>query len=505
MNEERGSHLFSEAIRSLEDGNLDRAEALFIDVLDNLEKRHHHAILSLKSLVTISTDRGDFDTAIDWSLRLLDAQTGALGHTHADVSRTVMNIATMCETQGRPDIAREVKELHQYALAAERATKAQQVKTLRESRKTVEDETPDEADYDVTRLTLQELVAKSTHNFYEKIDTGKAPYVSMIFLGVLGILFVVIFALKLCYSTEHNELLSSSQPRFSAADDRIKIQFVTPRIAEVTIDDKRKLKLPFSCYGYNAIEIADLLMLLPTENEYWLKRTPDGLIDRAGTEFFSETHTDREILALMASLQVSADSYYKRNKLYPDSLKQLGDFTYRNPYTKRMDYPLMQSVDIPGRLSPDKYLQTLKRGALWEDEPILYPGCVNICHLSRKTNSSVPESLVIQGCNKQGRFFHKSDGSPYVVVCERGLPEKTLPLTVFDRTGRICLLDIHPAWASLVLLLIMCRHGIFFSLLGAAFFSLSGRFAGDTPKRVAIGIGALLFGLGAVCLVLAWI
>ncbi len=504
MNEERGSHLFSEAIRSLEDGNLDRAESYFIDALKNLEKRHHHAILSLKSLVTISTDRGDFDTAIDWSLKLLDAQTGALGHTHADVSRTVMNIATMCETQGRPEIAREVKELHQYALAAERATKAQQVKTLRESRKTIEDDQPDGTDYDVGRLTLQELVVKSTQNFYRNIDTGTAPYVSMVFLSALTMVFIFLFAMKLCYSTEHNVLISGSQPRFSAADDRIKIQFVSPKNVDITIDDKRTLKFPFFCYGYSAIEIADLLTVLPTEKEYWLKRTPDGLIDRAGTEFFSESHTDREILALMSSLQVSADSYYKRHKLYPDSLKLIGDFTYKNPYTKRIDYPFMQSVDIPGKLKPDKYVQTLKRGTLWDDEPILYPGCVNICHLSRKTNSSVPETLVIQGCNKQGRFFHKSDGSPYVVICERGLPEKVLPLTMFDRTWRVCLLDIHPAWANIVLLVLICRHALFFSALGAAFFALSGKFDGDTPKRVAIGLGALMFGIGAVCLVIAW-
>ena len=513
-NEERGSQLFSEAIRALEDDDPERAEQLFIGALTNLEKKHHLAILSLKSLVTITSNKGDFDGAIDWSLQLLEAQTGALGHTHSDVSRTVMNIATMCETLGKHDIAKEVKELHQYASAAERAQKAQQVKNIRTTSKSAQvDEEPEEDEYDEKVATFGEYWKRQKQQWRANISQAGGLIVSLVCLVAVGVLFGGLFGLKLLYSAEHNRELSqpktsidgsTSPTRYITADNRVELQFVTPTKMDAQID-ANKLTLPFKTYGYSAIEIGDLLMSLPFEKELWLQRNPDGLTDGKRT-FLHDRHMDRDMLAQIVNVADMSSRYYKRRKVYPDTIAEIGDFTYFNPYTQRKDYPLIQVVTAPGHSDPAPFLNSLHRGALWPGEPMLYPGCINIGHISHQRNMSVPETLVIHGCNRNSRFFTTSTGEPYFVVFEKGEQKQpTAPKLDFLRgVSRVCVLDIDPSWAGLVQMLITARFVLFFALLFMTFYAIAGLFDNETTKKVAFGFGTIFLVISLACVYLAY-
>lgn len=513
--EERGSQLFSEAIRSLEDGDPDRAEQQFIGALSNLDKKHHLAILALKSLVSITSNKGDFDAAIDWSLKLLESQTGALGHTHADVSKTVMNIATMCETLGKHDIAQEVKELHQYASAAERAHKAQQVKNIRSTAKSVEEEKElDDDEYDEKVATFGEYWKRQKQQWRTGIAQAGGLIVTIVFLIGLGIIAGGLVGLKVLATTDqHNLEMSKPIERndgttgattYIAADNRVEIQFVTPTKVDITIDDG-KVTLPFNTYGYSALEIGDLLLSSPLEKEYWLQLNPDGLTDGKRT-FLHERHMDREMLAQIVNVADMAGRYYKKNKVYPDAISAIGDFTYFNPYTQRTDYPLIQVVTAPGHANPDEFLHGIFKGALWPGEPMLYPGCINIGHISHERNMSVPETLVIHGCNRYSRFFTTSTGDPYYLVFQKG--EQKVPsapkLEFMRDVSRVCVLDVAPSWAGLVQLLITARFALFFFALALLYFAIAGLFDNMTTRKVALSFGliSVLLSLGAVYL--AW-
>lgn len=513
--EQRGSHLFSEAIRALEDGDNDRAEQLFIGVLNNLDQRHHQAILSLKSLVTISTNRSDFDAAIDWSLKLLEAQTGAMGHTHADVSRTVMNIATMCETLGKHDIANQVKELHHYASAAERAQKAQQVKNIRTTGKSAQlDEEPSEDAFDEEAATLPEYLSRQRENWKGSLTGASGLTISIAFVVALGLVLGLLFAMKLGYSDEHNRNFSQPRERsdgstgplrYTSADNLVEAQFVSPTKVEFDIATKKKI-LPYNLYGYSITEIGDLLMRLPFEKEYWLMRNPDGLTDEGGRSFLHERLPDRQLLAQVLNIADMAEKFYKRKKRYPDSISEIGDFTYDNPYTLRRDTPLIQVVTAPGHGTSQAFLAGLSRGALWPGEPTLYPGCINIAHVSHSTNMSVPETLVIHSCNRWSRFFTQSTGQPYFLVFEKGaqLQPKTPKLTFLNDINRVCILDFSPGFAGLILLLIKARFFLFFLALFLASYAVAGLLPHEATKKVAFWFGTAYLVLGLVCIYFAY-
>jgi hypothetical protein len=512
--EERGSQLFSEAIRALEDGDPDRAEQLFIGALNNLDKKHHLAILSLKSLVTVTSNKGDFDAAIDWSLKLLESQTGALGHTHADVSRTVMNIATMCETLGRHEIANEVKELHHYASQAERAQKARQVKNIRTTAKMVEEEKElDDDEYDEKVATFGEYWKRQKQQWRAAISQAGGVLVTALFLVGLGVLGGGLFGLKMLYSTEHNRDLAqpitrsdgtSAPMRYSTADNRVELQFTSPTKMEATIDST-KITLPFNTYGYSAIEIGDLLLSLPFEKEYWLQRNADGLTDGKRT-YLHEKHFDREMLAQVANVADMSARYFKKHKVYPDKISEIGDFTYFNPYTQRNDYPLIQVVTAPGHTDPEVFLHGLYRGAMWPGEPMLYPGCINIGHISHQRNMSVPETLVIHGCNRFSRFFTTSTGEPYYLVFSKGEQKEpsTPKLEFLHDVSRVCVLDISPAWVGLVQMLVSARFILFFAALFALFYAIAGIFDNGTTRKVSFGFGTVFLVLSLICIYLAY-
>jgi hypothetical protein len=514
-NEERGSQLFSEAIRSLEDGDNDRAEQLLIGALNNLEKRHHLAILSLKSLVTISTNKSDFDAAIDWSLKLLEAQTGALGHTHADVSRTVMNIATMCETLGRPEIAAEVKELHKYASAAERAQKARQVKNIRTTAKSVQSEDePTEDEFDEKAATFPEYVARQTENLSSALSKASGLSVTIAFLVALGLVCGTVVALKFTYTEDHNREFSQPRPRmdgtngplrYTSADNKVEAQFTSPTKVEFDIAEKKR-SFPYSCFGYSLTEIGELLTHLPFEREYWLMRNPDGLVDESGRALLHEQLPDRQLLAQVLNVADMGDRFYKKKKRYPDNISEIGDFSYDNPYTLRRDNPLVQVVTAPGHGSPDAFLNGLQNGALWPNEAVLYPGCINIAHVSHRTNSSVPETMVIHACNRWSRFFTQSSGQPYFFILQRGvqLEPKNTPLTFLNDINRVCILDVAPAFAGLVLLAIKARFVIFFGLLFAASYAVAGLFSNEVTKKVSFWFGTIYLLLALVSAYFAW-
>ena len=98
MTESNEPSNFTTAIECLEAGDLARAEKLFNLTIKKLGPAHNQSHLSYKSLISIATENGEYGKALTVSLDLLDAQINTFGIRHAETSRTINNIYTLCNT-----------------------------------------------------------------------------------------------------------------------------------------------------------------------------------------------------------------------------------------------------------------------------------------------------------------------------------------------------------------------------------------------------------------------
>ncbi len=261
--------------------------------------------------------------------------------------------------------------------------------------------------------------------------------------------------------------------------------------------DGNDQKVLFDSYGYTLQELGEIMLAPPMEKHYWLMFAPDGLRDSDGRVYYHSDHPDIDIVKQVVNIATTCGLYFKRNQFYPDSLSEIGDFSYKNSYTLRKDYPIVQIVSVPGEANVDAFLNALMHGAPWPNEAARYPGCINCAHISSKTNMSVPDTFLIHGYNGLGQLIIQSDGTPLVYALQRGkqvMPQLS-PLGHLQQTSRICLLDVHPAWAGLILTLINARYICYWAMFAVFFYFAAKFFKDDTTHKIAIsflGISILL-------------
>jgi|AGTN01.1.fsa_nt_gi hypothetical protein len=463
LNQERGSEFFSQAIKTLEEGDWDKAEQLFIAALNNLGNKHHLSVLALKSLVTISSNKGELEKSLDWSLQLLDAQSVTLGLNHADTSRTVSNIITMCVTLGKTSLADEVKELAQYAREAEKSTRTQQAAQLR--KRNVGRPPPQEDEQDEETAGLITMTGKALPELWDKTQDAPSALAIVFVVLLLTTTFGTLAALKFTFNSDANQRVYAPQTTYMLADNSRELRYESPFKMEVAVPGE-KLSIPFKAFGYDFREIGDLLLSSIIEKEHWLALTPDGFEDQTGALFFKSSSKELIVLRQVNSIVENAEVLYKRQRVYPDKLSEIGDFSYRNPYTLRRDYPVIQVVSILGNDDPNVILGRLTTGGRWGDEPASYPAGINCAHVSKKTNTSVPETFIIHAYNKYGQYFTRNDGSLYVITLQKGqLVQRSSSSHPFRGVGVIRILDLAPGLAPTLLPIFMYRLTLFYGLI----------------------------------------
>lgn len=463
LNQERGSEFFSQAIKTLEEGDWDKAEQLFIAALNNLGNKHHLSVLALKSLVTISSNKGELEKSLDWSLQLLDAQSVTLGLNHADTSRTVSNIITMCVTLGKTSLAEEVKELALYAREAEKTTRTQQAAQLRTRNVGAKPPAADERDEETAGLIT--MTGKALPEFWDKTQDAPTALVILFVVLLLTTTFGTLAALKFTFNSAANQHVYQADTTFMLADNSRELSYESPFRMQVAVPGE-KLILPFKVFGHDIREIGDLLLSSVIEKEYWLALTPDGFDDQTGATFFKTSSKELIVLRQVNNIIENAEALYKNRRGYPDKLSEIGDFSYRNPFTLRRDYPIIQVVSILGHEDPNLILSRLTTGGRWGEEPAAYPGGINCAHVSRKTNTSVPETFIIHAYNRYGQFFTRSDGSLYVITLQKGQQVRPrIPANPLRGVGIVRILDLAPGLAPTLLWIFMYRLTLFYGVI----------------------------------------
>lgn len=500
LNEERGSEFFSQAIKTLEEGDWDKAEQLFIAALNNLGNKHHLSVLALKSLVTISSNKGELEKSLDWSLQLLDAQAATLGLNHADSSRTVNNIITMCVTLGKTSLAEEVKELAQYARDAEKTTRSQQAAQLR--KRNVAPQPLEEDEHDEETAGLITITGKKLPELLDKAQDASSTLAVVLVIVLLTATFGTLIALKFTFNSDANQRVYQAETTYMLADNSRELRYQSPLKMEVALPNE-KLSLPFKTFGYDIREIGDLLLSSIIEKEYWMALTPEGFDDQTGATFFKSSSKELIVLRQVNSIVENAEGLYKRRGVYPDKLSEIGDFSYKNPYTLRRDYPIIQVVSILGHDDPNLVLGPMTAGGRWSNEPAAYPAGINCAHVSRRTNKSVPETFIIHAYNKYGRFFTREDGSLYVVTLQKGQQlQRTISSHPFHGVGAIRILDLAPGLAPTLLPIFIYRLTLFYSAI-ALVIGAMGLIWRDAKARafcfVLSGVSLIVGIVAAVC------
>ncbi len=487
--DEQGSRLFKEAIDTLEAGLFDDSVPIFESVIKSLGETHHLSILSYKSLVTISSNRGDFAKSLDWSLLLLEAQGRTLGYSHADTTKTVNNICTMCITLGKKDIAEEVKQLAKHASDKEKSKRSKQVRELR-ARNPLED----------AEETTTEVIEKnpSVGQALGMVSRSMQDVGSIVAVGFVLLLVAAIFgplaAFKYSYTESTLPSTLDSKSTFVSTDGTTKINFPSGTEVELAAGDKT-LKRTCRFYGTDFRELGDLLLCQLPCNEYILIATRDKLMEGSRTRLYKTDSAEMTVIKQRNKIIDLASDYYSKNELYPDTLEELGDAGYDNPFTLRKDYPLIQNISIPAQSNFEQLFSSLAEGRKWEGEAALYPGALNCGHVSSKFTSSAADSFVIHACDGDGRLFRRDKG-PSVVFLQRGRRIDPQPTYVPPRDAEIRVVTANEGQEDLLLILLRTRLLVFYSFVFLIFLVVGLKLNNNKGKYLSIGVALISLAVG---------
>ena len=308
---------------------------------------------------------------------LLEAQGELLGYSHADTSRTVQNICTMCVTLGKTEIAEEVRQLAKDASDKEKIERSAQVKELRsrDALRAEDEETEDTEDQGPP--TVGEALSQISSSI---LSTGAVPALLLVF-SIVGVIFIPLAVLSFTYSDTSLPPHLAKDSTFVTINGDSEVSITSgSRVSLSGADSRRDAALIVN--GRDARELGELLLNPLTKSEYLLRAVPEGLIDSNGRIIFKTEAEEFAIIKQQEEVARAANEFYTREQRYPEEIDQLGDLSYENPFTLRKDSPLIQSVTIPAQANAKQYIDGLTAGARWEGEAAFYPGAIN-CEIGR--------------------------------------------------------------------------------------------------------------------------
>lgn len=504
MSDQTDASYFTSAIECLESGDLDRAEELFKLTIQKLGNQHNQAHLAYKSLISIASEKGEYNRALNISLDLLDAQINTFGIRHAESSRTINNIHTLCNTLGKHELA---KEIMQMAKDAEQKTVASSVKKLRGDK----EELLEEEEEKIELPGAQTMIGKITepvNSLFSIMGKRLKRLVCMILvLTLLGTIFGALFALQYLETGRADEIKALSRQDYYSADGSIKLDFTKRGAAAFEIGDKT-LELPTSFYRNPSGNIGSLLLTPINTREFWIYKTPQGIDGLGDFTLYGSGSEEMELIALMTNIISVSNRLYEDQKQYPESFKEGMEnermFVYKNPFTQREDYPIVQQLKLPDQRFKDinQLLGALHAGGTWTNETSLYPGTINCLHVTAETENSFQEKFIIHGCDRYGRLITDASNGTYLLISTGGVTEKRNAQTGAAIKGATRISIIDQSMAGLAPLL-QYRLTLFYAFLGILFLGVA-KFIPDGFSKGTAGLAAAIFFLLAFVAAFIW-
>lgn len=501
MSNKQDSSSFTEAIECLQEGNLETAEHLFRKTINELGKEHHQSHLSYKSLISIYTEQGEYKAALNTSLDLLDGQIAALGIRHAETSKTVNNIYTLCNTLGKHELAEEIMQM---ARAEEQKTVASSVKMLRGEETELEEE---EEEGKIELPGAETMIGKITApvNSAFNIMGKRLKRVVCIFILIVytGIIFGALFGLKMMEGSDTGATNRFLNNVFVSASEDVQLKFPDSNSALAIIGEK-SFTIPTDIYTNPGAKIGSLLLTPINSKEVWLYGTAQGINGAGNFTLYASDASEVDLITMMKNLMMSANKSFQRDQSYPEDFQSEEHkhmFEYDNPFTLRLDYPVVQKLRIPDKRfkSMEQLIRALKSGRRWSHEPFAYPGAINCGHIVAETKNSFVEKFVIHSFDRYGRVIKDSSGSAYLLVSRGGkTEEKTEPIrTNLNSASRIAIIDSRFSGYSLLL---KNRLALFYAILAISYLLIAkfipDKFASILSTLISLGLfGAALFAL----------
>lgn len=126
-----GNRNFSVAMIALESGDFAKSEKLLRETVEMMGKTHPISMLAMKTIGSIASEHGRFEDSLEISLDLLDSQIATFGVNHAETSRTIRGILTMCKDLGKTEIANDISSIVEAASKNEKTKTTQSLQRLR--------------------------------------------------------------------------------------------------------------------------------------------------------------------------------------------------------------------------------------------------------------------------------------------------------------------------------------------------------------------------------------
>lgn len=490
---------FTRAIESLESGDTARAEALFKQTIKELGPTNNQSLLSYKSLISLATEDNNYTKALNISLDLLDAQIQALGIRHSDCTRTLNNIHTLCNTLGNKELAEEIMAM---AREAERATVATSVKRLRTNDELLEEEEEKELPGARTIFMMPIAPIKDwVDSLGEKI---KSTLSILLLVGVPVVLFAIFGVLYLLGLQSSGDGALAAGRTYLAGGGLVSLTMDGGK-AVFNLGD-RKITQGYQAFSGSDFDLGRLMLAPPWGREYWMELRPEGLVNAAGLMFYRADSPELEIISHMQNVMVAADRCYREERSYPESFNKddVYHFDYDNPFTSRLDYPVVTSVKLPDKRFKDRnqLFAYLRAGGTWPGEPAIYPGAINCGHIVSETQTSYFDDFVVHGCNRLGRPFKGTDGTTLLFVSERGTLKEQPPMPA---TGILASTGIY-VWTgaqSPGIFLLANRLCLFYGALAIAYLAL-GRLLKEPKSRLVANLLGFVALVVTILNVMAW-
>lgn len=387
MTETPDSNSFTKAIESLQEGDLETAEHLFITTVKALGKEHNQSHLSYKSLISIYSEQGEYKAALNTSLDLLEGQIGALGIRHAETSKTINNIYTLCNTLGKHDLANEIMQM---ARDEEQKTVASSVKRLRGEDAELEEE---EEEGKIELLGAETMIGKITApvNSVFSIMGKRLKRVVCIFILIVfsSTIFGGLFAFKMLEGSNSDGTNRFLNNIFVSASDDVQLKFPESKTATVVVGNQRQT-LPTTIYDNVWAKLGSLLLTPVNAKEVWLYGTAQGIEGVGNFTLYASDSTEVDIITMMKNLMRTANRSFKQEQNYPKDFHLMENksmYKYDNPFTLRVDYPIVQKLRIPDKRfkTMPQLMKSLESGGRWSGEPFAYPGAINCGHIIAET------------------------------------------------------------------------------------------------------------------------
>jgi hypothetical protein len=211
--------------------------------------------------------------------------------------------------------------------------------------------------------------------------------------------------------------------KFRSADNQKIIELIDDKVCDLSAGED-SARLPYRVYFFDFRNLLSMMLGPMVEKQIWIMRTQEGLLDPDSTTLYANDSPEMRLVQSVKSIGQEVASYYTQHKSYPQKV----DFTYRNPFTKKIDKPHMQQLTLHGPHEIKVLYAKLLAGLPWPDEPTLYPGSINCCAVTIKTSANDVDIFVIQVADAHGfPLSGSTDTSGYFYALEGG-KEADLPL-----------------------------------------------------------------------------